>query len=309
VRTVFAVSVLLCATLALGASIRYITVDLGTIDGDSSQASAINNRGVIVGSSVDASNITRAVVWWKGGVRVLDPPNPDAGNYWAIDINNNGTIVGQYFNVSTQSLAGFLYRAGTIVDLGTFVPSAVNDSGQMIGRVSGGWAALWQKGVITQPGQFYAEDINNRGQISGLSADGRAVVWYKGNLGYIGPHNSTALAINNAGIVAGQALVAPFIEHAVIWRSGQTIDLGIPVGCITAGAKDINSRGVVVVDTLDASRNYQAFVYVNRRYVPLPAIVPGNPSYAQAINEQGDVIGYSSLGTITHATLWARCAK
>ena len=130
--------------------------DLGTLGGDYSRASAINDDGLIVGSSkVDAVK-SHAFLYRDGRMHDLGVP----GGYessGASDINRAGTIVGSATSVTG---GGFLwtmvdsrayrYTNGQWTDLNTLVDLtdtglkrldsavALNDSGQIIGRASGG---------------------------------------------------------------------------------------------------------------------------------------------------------------------------
>lgn len=69
--------------------------DLGMLSGDSgSEASGINDRGDIVGTSVDEGNRHRAVLWPKGGVISDLGTLPNRTSSKALAINNQGEVVG-----------------------------------------------------------------------------------------------------------------------------------------------------------------------------------------------------------------------
>jgi hypothetical protein len=72
--------------------------DLGTLPGDvASGGTWINESGVAVGPSFDASGNPRAYVWWNGvmtGLSALVPPDSPLYLIWASSINSSGEIVG-----------------------------------------------------------------------------------------------------------------------------------------------------------------------------------------------------------------------
>jgi probable HAF family extracellular repeat protein len=51
--------------------VRYPAVDLGTLGGTNASASALNNRGQVVGWSNLANSEIHAFLWWKGAMRDL----------------------------------------------------------------------------------------------------------------------------------------------------------------------------------------------------------------------------------------------
>ena len=70
-------------------------VDLGTLGGDRSEASAINDHGQIVGASTTASGDFHVFVWDRG--LMIDPgDSPGGSGFRTPDINNRGQIVGMH---------------------------------------------------------------------------------------------------------------------------------------------------------------------------------------------------------------------
>jgi probable HAF family extracellular repeat protein len=135
--------------------------NLGTFGGNHSFASAINNRGQIVGFAlnripdpfslfdfgigrVTSGTQTRAFLWENGHMRDLDTlGGPDA---WATFVNEGGQVAGySYTNSNPNFTTGvptadpFLWsRYGGMVDLGTLggvygFPAGLNNRGQVIG--------------------------------------------------------------------------------------------------------------------------------------------------------------------------------
>lgn len=266
-------------------------------------AYGINDRGQIVGS-MSSATVPHAALWDNGQMTDLQPPGqPPSFTSTAVSINNDGII------------AGFgSYREGT-----HYCPCS-----QFI---------LWDDDGPHLLGVYPNENngdngarataINDRGEIVGWSVDFdpvsrmRAVVWYQSEwrqlAGLTATGPSQANGINNQGQIVGWSEDADHIRHAVIWDGGTIVDLGSP-GEATA----INERGDVVgtvqltgpngeIITRAAlwERNADGAVELS----PLPG---SQNSYALAINNRSNVVGYSAnsgLDPHLRATLWPRKGK
>jgi probable HAF family extracellular repeat protein len=122
--------------------------DLGTLGGDSSSATALNDKGQVVGWSgttpgggalaFDPS--ARAFVW-DGGTMVSLGGLDGGSISSAAAINNNGAIVGYAIDAKNEQRA-VIWENGAIVDLNTLIPSNsgytlnaaydINDAGQIV---------------------------------------------------------------------------------------------------------------------------------------------------------------------------------
>jgi len=151
---------------------------------EKSEAWAINNRGMVIGSERDWG----VFLYSDGVMRRLNI----FGN--ALDINDRGEFVG--WGSWGPGLEGaFLYREGDLTvlgdlsDSGQTTPHAINESSQIVGQSGIGYverpwgyshishAFLYDNGVMTDLNTLipensgwelmYATDINNRGQIVG----------------------------------------------------------------------------------------------------------------------------------------------
>jgi len=172
---------------------------LPTLGGNNGEASAINNRGQIVGmaedGTVDSSctpetttNRTQLPVLWENGrARALPTLFGDADGF-ALWINDHGHAVGYTGNCGAMGHA-VSWENGTVTklqDLGTGAGAIAygnNNRGQIVGSVfvtPGGairYAALWQNGKLTNlktlPGDIaaIATGINDRGQVVGSTWD------------------------------------------------------------------------------------------------------------------------------------------
>ena len=166
---------------------------LPTVGGNNGQASAINNRGQVVGYAengiLDATcppGITNnfvdlPVLWTKGKAQALPTIGSDPDGV-AYGINNQGQAVG-YSGTCTAANYGVLWDHGTVIALPPLgdpgaVAYAINSHGQIVGQAvdSNGTplAALWQDNTVTAlggllPGDIaaFATSINNRGQVVG----------------------------------------------------------------------------------------------------------------------------------------------
>ena len=162
--------------------------DLGTLPGgDYSAAYAINDSGVVVGTSNTATT-THAFSWTSAQGLTDLGTLPGANASSALAINNQGQIVG-----SSGDHAA-LWSGGTIQDLGTLGGASseahgINNPGAVVGvsdTSSGPHAFLWQNGAMQDLGLLSgdtssrADHINDTGMVVGASQGSggiRAFVW------------------------------------------------------------------------------------------------------------------------------------
>ncbi len=198
----------------------YNSVDLGT-----GKASAINNNGQVVGWSYDSLYL------YQNGVFDYLPTS-----YWgseATTINDSGVAAGYWYTDCPVDCLGevCLFRHDSLI---------------LLGRPAGDEAQ--------------ANDINNKGQLAGWTcynadcSEWRGFIWDDGNwtivptLGGIG---SEALAINDYGVVVGQAYDPARQQRAIIYDTINGLrDLNtlIPSGSgwDLVYASDINNSGQIV---------------------------------------------------------------
>ena len=216
---------------------------LPTLGGNNGQASAINNRGQIVGQAETTASdsgcppyrITFPVLWEKGRVQQLPTVDGDPDGF-VNGINDVGQAVGATGTCYGPNHA-VRWENGTAVelpDLGNAsfnAAFAINTQGQIVGLSSSPdgttfYAALWQNGAITNlgtlPGDFsaFATGINNRGQVVGTTLDANfnylhGFIWENGvmtDLNTLFPADSNLYAtmankINSRGQISGMATV------------------------------------------------------------------------------------------------------
>ncbi len=239
--------------------------DLGTLPGgDYSAAYAINDSGVVVGTS-NTSNTTHAFSWTpaKGLGDLGTLPGANASS--ALAINNQGQIAG-----SSGGHAA-LWSGGSIHDLGTLGGATseahgINNLGDVVGESdtrSGPHAFLWKAGAMQDLGVLpgdansRADHINDNGMVVGASQGSggiRAFVWTSASgmqpLASDGTY-SEAFDINNAGQVVGEQATA-LGTRAFLWTSqAGLIDLNtkvanLPGDVVLIGAFSINEKGQIV---------------------------------------------------------------
>ncbi len=215
---------------------------LPTLGGNNGQASAINNRGQIVGISettapdpgCPAKKTILPVLWEKGEARPLPTLVGDQDGF-VQGINDRGQAVGSSGTCTSISMHAVLWENDTAIPLKDFgqpgnAAYAINDHGQIVGYVSTAdgttiVASIWQNGEVTTipilPGDSaaFATGVNNRGQVVGSTFN--SMGWSHGFISQDGvltdlntliPGDSNLLIIaasniNERGQISGMAKV------------------------------------------------------------------------------------------------------
>jgi probable HAF family extracellular repeat protein len=223
--------------------------------GFNSYATAVNNRGEIVGWAengvADPTCNTavqtlqfRAVIWEPDGTTKELPPLPGDSTSAATAINDLGQVVG---------ISGAC--------------------GIAVGGVSAAHSVLWQNGVPMNIGDLGGHTwntptaINNQGTIVGFSLpagqDGtrnfEAFLWTAAGgiqrLGKLpGDIRAEALGINEKNQVVGLSRGGPFLFRAFLWQNGVMTDLNtmtVAGSQFLLYANDINDRGEITGESFD----------------------------------------------------------
>ena len=218
---------------------------LPTLGGNNGQASAINNRGQIVGfaenGTVDSScppdttnNRIQLPVLWKNGKAQALPTgsDPDGDAFW---INDQGQAVGDTGTCGGATIHAVSWENGTASPLPELVTGAIaysnNNRGQIVGTVGSAdgttqYGALWQNDALTNLGTLpgdvaaIATGINDRGQVVGSTWDSsfnwsHGFIWQHGVMTDLNTplpassnlYASMANKINERGQISGMATV------------------------------------------------------------------------------------------------------
>ncbi|WP_433313261.1 hypothetical protein ACQP0U_29275 [Micromonospora sp. CA-269861] len=235
------------ASAAPGAPAGYRMVDLGTLGGDSSFASAMNNRGDVVGRAQAADGTHRGFLWRHGRMT-------DLGAFTPTDVNDRGQVVGY----PDDGSGGYVWDHGVLRPLGPSArPVAINNRGQVGGHTDAG-PVLWTNGRARPLPLSEVSDVNEHGQVSGgifMPPNGfHAVRWHDGRVTDLGagPFNrSNTYALNDRGWVIGWQFSADLYPRGILWRHSHAVDVGTLGGSSTE-LRAINNRGEILA-TSEAS--------------------------------------------------------
>lgn len=260
----------LAATTALAQQPTvYAVKGLGTLGGSESYASAINEKGQIVGTSKDKANRRRAFLYERGRMRDLGT----LGGTEAVanDINDNGQVVGTSYAAVGGADRATLFRPGG-------QPLDINPPGAL----SSGAGAINSRGDIVGSAQTSANPPAFRGFIR-QGPVSNYIATFGGSV-------SVALGINDEGDIVGFAKNnGDLADRPFLIPQGMTVDLGT-LGGSDGIATAINRFGQIVGYTDTATAEDQAFLYSGALRIPLGSF--GGQSIALAINDEGDIVGY-----------------
>lgn len=162
-----------------------------------------------------------------------------------------------------------------------------------------------QPQILTLPagasGNFLGYGLNGLGQVVGATGDStgaHATLWSTPNAPgvVLGGGGSAALAINDAGLVAGLITTPEGFNHAAIFTAAGAIDIGGP-GQAGSSAYAVSNSGQVV-GLVESGSGYQAawFDFAHGSVVTLGGL-GGASSAAQAVNDHGLAVGFAELAS------------
>jgi probable HAF family extracellular repeat protein len=296
--------------------------------GVSGEATAINDRGQVVGAieSVYHPPPQHAFLWSGGKLTDLGCgrllPAPWTLESVAVGLNGRGQVAGFTGDMTEYAVRAALWHDGKSRRLGTLPgrpwsrASAINERGDVVGTSYAlsedlWWlrlrAFVWRDGKLTDLGtlpgdrESEATGVNDRGRVIGISYTKRdpagevwrGFVWQSGTMRAL---DFRPAAINASGQIVGSRLVGPVEVHGVLWQNGRTTDLGPLWEHTQIG---LNARGQVF-----GTNRQGAFVWQNGKRTQLGALPGGRWSEATAINDRGQVVGWSTGKGRQRAVLW-----
>ena len=196
-------------------------------------AHGINNLGQVVGGAHDGTlaHPMHAVLWQDRSAPPLDLGFLGRGAYVdyseAFGINDSGHVVGN--SALGTATRGFLWRNGNMIDLGAL-------SGQVVSEAR----AINNNGLIVGKSNFYP--VTWKYEIANPSST-PSIRQLPIPTGFF---SAQPRAVNDSGDVVGHAGSPNIDAHAVLWRNGQAIDLGIWPGGHYSVATGINNLGQIV---------------------------------------------------------------
>jgi probable HAF family extracellular repeat protein len=230
-----------------------VVTDLGTLGGESSVATDMNEKGQIVGwSHLAGSAVTRAFIWEEGVMTDLGTLGGSSAMAWGL--NNHGQVVGTSAR-GDGSTRAFLWEKGAMTDLGVLdggvssSAAAINDHGDVVGLSSTSDLGcspipyIWHRGAMTAislpgkscvSGQFTVRDISDAGHVIGgftkFEDDPlgppvfwRPWIWRDGvALDLPGaPGDAGVFRVNSSGETVGYAVFINTFGPAVLWSVGR----------------------------------------------------------------------------------------
>ena len=312
----------LIACPAIGQTVGYSIVDLGTLGGTISFGYSINASGQATGQAHLTDNKGPHAFFYDGTMH--DVGTLAQGSSSALGINSNGLIAGFSF-VSTGVIHAFVYD-GSLHDIGTLAGTiseswSINDSGLVVGNTSylagnSNTHAFIYDGVMHDLGtlggsQSGATGINASGQITGFAntvANVSRAFFYDGTMHDIGAlidgGTSSGRAISDNGLIVGKSTYSTQTanQHAFLY-DGSMHDLGTIGSYDQYSAFGVDNSGQVVGRIDDANR---AFLYTKEGgMVDLNSLIDPQSGWLLQgggdINEAGQIVGWGRHNNLSHA--------
>lgn len=182
---------------------------------------------------------------------------------------------------------------------GDFSPTAINNAGQVVGRIAGQTVLYSGSGLSVLGGSnMVVTGINDAATVVGYQTSPtgvrQAFIQSDGTLTNIGGASVEVgdLSINNAGQVAGSFGVGGDQRHGFVYQNGTLTDLnpGQPAP-FEGSATAINNQGQIVGTAGEYSWTATPVIYANGTTTPLANSHPdGYQMYANGISDNGDIL-------------------
>src|SRR5437016_4843227 len=195
------------------ANSHFAISDLGTLGGETSSASSLNDLSQVVGSSLISAGAEHAFLYSAG--KMSDLGTLGNASSAASGINNLGHVVGNSLAGRQAAPHAFLYSGGKMIDLGTLggissSASGINDADEVVGYSDiPVQSHSFVSGIVFQHAFLYR---------SGKMSDLRTLS---------GPNvDSAATSINAIGQVVGSSFTGVNSPpHAFLYSAGKMSDL------------------------------------------------------------------------------------
>lgn len=302
---------------------RYIVTDIGPAGSPFSQATWINNSGLLTALAIGPDGASHAILWYNGHITDIGKSGLGGPNAAAGAVNNSGLVVGGAettqkdpnnenfcgYGTGLQCLA-FVWQNGAMTALPTLGGTnsafgGINDVGQVVGYAETNYADSECPGTVA---------VNGTGP---QVLDFEAVVWGPGP-GQIrtlpplpGDTVGIALAINDNGQVVGTSgrcgntVVPGFIlgPHAVLWDTdGSVHNLGSLGGTVNTSLLGVGTTGFAINNqgqvtgqaVLSGDTAFHPFFWTKATGMQDLGVLPGDLVGAGlGMNNNGDVVGAS----------------
>ncbi|MDQ2986939.1 MAG: hypothetical protein M3R13_09510 [Armatimonadota bacterium] len=230
----------------------------------------------------------------------------------AVDINNNGVVVG-HMRLSSTEYQACIIENGKLTMLPMYqgvhdwYPIGIGDNGDvlgagLIGKPYGYSSLLYRNGKVIDigitghqnfPGSF---GINNTGHVTGFLGN-TPFIWDDGNVTTI-PGGGTGRAINDSDQIAGTRGT-----RATTWINGKAIDLH-PAWADDSFAASINAKGEIAGDAWRIAGGQRGVLWQNGKAIDLGDF-GGGQSRAYDVNDLSQVVGWASMaGQPDEGFLW-----
>ncbi|NNE47781.1 MAG: tandem-95 repeat protein, partial [Rhodothermales bacterium] len=243
-------------------SLRFTIEETGTLGGRGSRAFAINDDGVVVGTSLTTAGVVKAFIWTDNSILEIDS---DETRYsQAFGVNDVGQVVGAI--EQDGEITAAVWQLGPEKTESTLLPTLdgafsvafdVNNAGQVVGTSLGAGdfrPVVWTGGIMSEiavdgvsSGQ--AESINESGQLVGLtvsqSGTESAIRGTVQQVQRIGSDDTRAYAVNGLGVAVGSKETAGVISATRWDPDGSEFSFDV-TGSTFAEAYGINDSGWIV---------------------------------------------------------------
>jgi uncharacterized membrane protein len=240
----------------------------------------INNAGIVVGTYINASNVTHGYMLDGKTLTEIDDPKAAAGVTFPYGINPGGpvSVVGVYASSETGLYVGFLYKDGEFTDIpgpsGAIetIADGINDNGAIVGYY------------------IYIDAMSNTAQIAGfLLQDGEYTT-----LNVPGGYGSSyAYSINESGQIVLLWFDSNNHGQGSLYDSKTETYATVKVpGAVQSQPQGINAAGDVVFRWFDAINISHGALLHNGKYYTYDFPNGTGGTYSEGINDIGDIVGF-----------------